>query len=211
MLFIGICGASGSGKTTLAEQLIKDLAVPTTVVHQDCYYLDHSEMSFEERCKLNYDEPKIFDHDLLYDDVCTLLSGKPITRKSYDFTIHARADTNELIYPNEVMIVEGIHAFFDKRLCDKMYLKLYISVEPDICLLRRITRDIKERGRDIDSISTQYLNTVKPMYDKYIRNYINDADVIVTRGGKNAKIVDILAGYVRDQLTLDHKKMENLS
>ena len=211
MLFIGICGASGSGKTTLAEQLIKDLAVPTTVVHQDCYYLDHSEMSFEERCKLNYDEPKIFDHDLLYDDVCTLLSGKPITRKSYDFTIHARADTNELIYPNEVMIVEGIHAFFDKRLCDKMYLKLYISVEPDICLLRRITRDIKERGRDIDSISAQYLNTVKPMYDKYIRNYINDADVIVTRGGKNAKIVDILAGYVRDQLTLDHKKMENLS
>ena len=211
MLFIGICGASGSGKTTLAEQLIKDLAVPTTVVHQDCYYLDHSEMSFEERCKLNYDEPKIFDHDLLYDDVCTLLSGKPITRKSYDFTIHARADTNELIYPNEVMIVEGIHAFFDKRLCDKMYLQLYISVEPDICLLRRITRDIKERGRDIDSISAQYLNTVKPMYDKYIRNYINDADVIVTRGGKNAKIVDILAGYVRDQLTLDHKKMENLS
>ena len=90
-----------------------------------------------------------------------------------------------------------------------MYLKLYISVEPDICLLRRITRDIKERGREIDNISAQYLNTVKPMYDKYIRNYITDADVIVTRGGKNARIVDILAGYVRDQLTLDHKKSEN--
>ena len=208
MLFLGICGASGSGKTTLAEELIKDLAVPTTVIHQDCYYLDHSEMPFEARCKLNYDEPKIFDHDLLYEDICTLLSGKPITRKSYDFTLHARADTQELIYPNEVMIVEGIHAFYDKRLCDKMYLKLYISVEPDICLLRRITRDIKERGREIDNISAQYLNTVKPMYDKYIRNYITDADVIVTRGGKNARIVDILAGYVRDQLTLGHKKSE---
>ncbi len=200
MLFIGICGASGSGKTTLAEQLIKDLEVPTTVVHQDCYYLDHSEMSFEERCKLNYDEPKIFDHDLLYDDVCTLLSGKPITRKSYDFTIHARADTNELIYPNEVMIVEGIHAFFDKRLCDKMYLKLYISVEPDICLLRRIERDIIERGRDIQGIGEQYLNSVKPMFDRYIRNYIHDADVIVANGGKNARIVDILAGEVKDEL-----------
>ena len=105
MLFLGICGASGSGKTTLAEELIKDLAVPTTVIHQDCYYLDHSEMPFEERCKLNYDEPKIFDHDLLYEDICTLLSGKPITRKSYDFTLHARADTQEFIYPNEVMIV----------------------------------------------------------------------------------------------------------
>ena len=210
MLFIGICGASGSGKTTLAEQLIQDLAVPVTVIHQDCYYLDHPEMTFEERCKLNYDEPKIFDHDLLYEDICALLEGKCITRKNYDFSLHARADTQELIEPNEVLIVEGIHAFYDKRLCDKMYLKLYISVEPDICLLRRITRDIKERGREIDNISAQYLNTVKPMYDKYIRNYINDADVIVARGGKNAKIVDILAGYVRDQLTLDHKKaMEN--
>ena len=211
MLFIGICGASGSGKTTLAEELTRDLAVPTTVIHQDGYYLDHPDMSFEERCKLNYDEPKIFDHDLLYEDICTLLDGRSITRKSYDFTQHARADTNEIVTPNEVLIVEGIHTFYDQRLCDRMYLKLYISVEPDICLLRRITRDIKERGRDIDSISAQYLNTVKPMYDKYIRNYINDADVIVTRGGKNAKIVDILAGYVRDQLTLDHKKMENPS
>ena len=207
MLFLGICGASGSGKTTLAEELIKDLAVPTTVIHQDCYYLDHSDMSFEERCKLNYDEPRIFDHDLLYQDICDLLSGKSITRKSYDFSRHARADTQELIEPNEVLIVEGIHAFYDKRLCDLMYLKLYISVEPDICLLRRISRDIKERGREIDNIAAQYLNTVKPMYDKYIRNYVLDADVIVTRGGKNAKIVDILAGYVRDQLTLDHQKL----
>ncbi len=205
MLFIGICGASGSGKTTLAEELTRDLAVPTTVIHQDGYYLDHSEMSFEERCKLNYDEPKIFDHDLLYEDICTLLSGQSITRKSYDFSRHARADTNEIVRPNEVLIVEGIHAFYDQRLCDRMYLKLYISVEPDICLLRRISRDIKERGRDIDNISDQYLSTVKPMYDKYIRNYIHDADVIVTRGGKNAKIVDILAGYVRDQLAADHK------
>ena len=209
MLFIGICGASGSGKTTLADQLTADLAVPTTVIHQDCYYLDHSDMSFEDRCKLNYDEPGIFDHDLLYQDICTLLEGKSITRKSYDFTRHARADTNEEIVPNEVLIVEGIHTFYDKRLCDKMYLKLYISVEPDICLLRRISRDIKERGREIDNIAAQYLDTVKPMYDKYIRNYIHDADVIVARGGKNAKIVDILAGYVRDQLTLDHKKSEN--
>ena len=162
-------------------------------------------MTYEERCKLNYDEPGIFDHDLLYSDICALLDGRTITRKSYDFARHARADTDEIVVPNEVLIVEGIHAFFDKRLCDRMYLKLYISVEPDICLLRRISRDIKERGRDIDNISDQYLSTVKPMYDKYIRNYIHDADVIVTRGGKNAKIVDILAGYVRDQLAADHK------
>ena len=96
------------------------------------YYQD---MSYEERCHLNYDEPFIFDHDLLYQDICTLMEGKPISRKLYDFSQHARADDGILIYPSEVLIVEGIHAFYDKRLCDKMYLKLYISVEPDICLL----------------------------------------------------------------------------
>ncbi len=210
MLFIGICGASGSGKTTLAEELIRDLGVPVTVIHQDGYYLDHPDMSFEERCHLNYDEPSIFDHELLYRDICELMDGRPIRRKVYDFSRHARGEDGEWVEPNEVLIVEGIHAFYDKRLCDRMYLKLYISVEPDICLLRRISRDIKERGRAIDNIADQYLATVKPMYDRYIRNYVHDADVIVARGGKNAKIVDILAGYIRDQLLADEQKEKNL-
>ena len=105
-----------------------------------------------------------------------------------------------MIQPADVLIVEGIHAFYDKRLCEKMYLKLYISVEPDICLLRRITRDINDRGRQIDNIAAQYLTTVMPMYDLYIRNYVHEADVIVARGGKNARIVEILAGYLRDKL-----------
>ena len=99
-----------------------------------------------------------------------------------------------------MVVVEGIHAFFDDRLRDKMFLKLYINVEPDICLLRRIKRDIRDRGRQIEDISEQYRTTVKPMYEKYIRNYANDADVIVTRGGKNARIVEILAGYLRSEL-----------
>ncbi|MBQ2699945.1 MAG: uridine kinase, partial [Clostridia bacterium] len=119
------------------------------------------------------------------------------------YSQHRRADSDELIYPCDVMILEGIHSFYDERLCELMYLKLYMSVEPDICLLRRIQRDITERGRAIDNISIQYLSTVKPMYDKYIRNYIHQADVIVAHGGKNARIVDILAGYVRDEV---HKR-----
>ena len=110
------------------------------------------------------------------------------------------SDLNEMIEPRDVMILEGIHCFHDERLRDLMYLKLYMKVEPDICLLRRIERDIKERGRDIDGIAMQYLTTVKPMYDKYIRNYIQYADVIVAGGGRNARIVDILAGYVQDEL-----------
>ena len=203
MLFIGICGASGSGKSTLAEELCKAIGASCYVINQDAYYRDHSHLTFEERCLLNYDEPAIFDHDLLLEDITKLLAGQPITKKGYDYSQHRRADSNDLIYPCDVMILEGIHSFYDERLCELMYLKLYMSVEPDICLLRRIQRDITERGRAIDNISMQYLSTVKPMYDKYIRNYIHQADVIVAHGGKNARIVDILSGYVRDEL---HKR-----
>lgn len=200
MLFIGICGASGSGKSTLAESLARKLGDRCYVLQQDAYYLDHANLTFDERAVLNYDEPAIFDHDLLLSDIRALMAGQPITRKAYDYAQHRRADTEDVIQPHDVLILEGIHSFHDPRLCELMYLKLYMNVEPDICLLRRIQRDIKDRGREIDGISAQYLNTVKPMYDKYIRNYINEADVIVARGGKNARIVDILAGYVQDEL-----------
>ena len=200
MLFIGICGASGSGKSTLARELVRDMGVKSVVLNQDAYYLDHPDLTFQERVKLNYDEPCIFDHDLLYDDVCRLMRGESITRKAYDFAQHRRADTDQIISPAPVLIVEGIHAFYDPRLMEKMFLKLYINVEPDICLLRRIRRDIKDRGRDIDSISTQYRETVKPMYDRYIRNYIHDADVVVMKGGKDNRIVPILAGYLQSTL-----------
>lgn len=200
MLFIGICGASGSGKTTLTEELVREVGASSTVINQDAYYLDYPDLSFEERTRLNFDQPGIFDHELLFEDIKTLLSKQPITRKAYDFTKYERNDQEELVYPADVLIVEGIHAFYDERLCRLMFLKLYINVEPDICLLRRFNRDFKERARSIDSITRQYLSTVKPMYDKYIRNYINEADVIVTRGGKNARVVEILAGYLRDAL-----------
>lgn len=203
MIFIGICGASGSGKTTLALELCHAIGASCTLINQDTYYLDHPDMTFEERCKLNYDEPCIFDHDLLYQDVCDLMDGKSVPRKAYDYSEHRRAPSTEIMHPADVIIVEGIHAFYDERLCEKMFLKLYVNVDPDICLLRRINRDILERGRHIESITDQYLATVRPMYEKYIRNYVNSADVIVARGGKNAKIVEILAGYMHDALTED--------
>ena len=204
MLVIGICGASGSGKSTLAYELCEAIGKSCTVINHDCYYKDNSHLPFEERSHLNYDEPEIFDHDLFLADMQLLMNGQPITRKAYDYTQHRRADRlDELIYPTDVLIIEGIHVFYDKRLCDLMFLKLYMSVEPDICLLRRITRDINERGRSIENISEQYLSTVKPMFDKHIRNYIELADVIVAHGGRNARIKDILAGYVRDELGLE--------
>lgn len=200
MIFIGICGASGSGKSTLAQSLADVLGARCYVLQQDCYYRDHSHLPFEERTTLNYDEPSIFDHDQLLQDVQALMNGQSITRKGYDYANHRRADSDELIAPPDVLILEGIHCFHDPRLLQLMYLKLYMNVDADICLLRRIERDIKERGRSIDSISTQYRMTVRPMFEEYIRGYINLADVIVARGGKNARIVDILAGYVSDEL-----------
>ena len=203
MLFIGICGASGSGKSTLAEELARMVNKSILIINQDAYYYDHPDMSFEERCRLNYDEPSIFDHDLLLEDVRALLSGQRVLRKRYDYTAHRRApQAEEYLEPHDVIVVEGIHAFYDERLRDMMDLKLFVRVDSDICLLRRIQRDINERGRAIDNISTQYLTTVKPMFDQYIRNYEQYADVIVARGGKNAKITEILAGYVNNDLHL---------
>lgn len=203
MLFIGICGASGSGKSTLANELAKMVNRSILIINQDAYYKNHPDLSFEERCRLNYDEPSIFDHDLLLDDVRQLLEGKPVPKKGYDYANHCRADkTDEILEPQDVIIVEGIHAFYDERLRAMMDLRLYVHVEPDVSLLRRIQRDIKERGRQIDGISAQYMSTVKPMFDRYIRNYEQYADVIVAGGGKNAKITEILAGYINNDLHL---------
>ena len=200
MLFIGICGASGSGKSTLAEGLQQELGDRCLVLQQDAYYLDHPDMTFEQRVKLNYDEPTIFDHDLLLQDVQTLMAGQPITRKHYDYARHRRDDLDVLLYPRDVVILEGIHTFSDARLRELMFLKLYVKLDPDICLLRRIRRDIKERGRDIDGIITQYLTTVKPMYEQYIKHYAADADIIVSGDDSKHRIIDLLVGYVQDAL-----------
>ena len=203
MLFIGICGASGSGKSTLAQELATMVNRSILIINQDAYYLDHPDLSFEERCRLNYDEPSVFDHDLLLEDVKKLLAGERVPKKRYDYTRHYRADVpGVFMEPHDVIIVEGIHAFYDPRLRDMMDMKLYMHVESDICLLRRIERDIKERGRQIDNISMQYTTTVKPMFDQYIRNYEQYADVIVAGGGKDAKITEILAGYINNDLHL---------
>ena len=203
MLFIGICGASGIGKSTLAQELATMVNRSILIINQDAYYLDHPDLSFEERCRLNYDEPSVFDHDLLLEDVKKLLAGERVPKKRYDYTRHCRADVpGVFMEPHDVIIVEGIHAFYDPRLRDMMDMKLYMHVESDICLLRRIERDIKERGRQIDNISMQYTTTVKPMFDQYIRNYEQYADVIVAGGGKDAKITEILAGYINNDLHL---------
>ena len=197
MIIVGICGASGSGKSTLAKRIQDSLACSCVIIGQDCYYRNFPELPFSERIKLNYDEPEIFDFDELLSDIALLESGQPISTKGYDYVNYLRADTPDvLIQPPEVLVLEGIHMFYDKRLCEKMALKVYLQVDVDICLLRRIKRDIKVRGRSIDNIAEQYLETVKPVYEKYIVNYINDADFAVMRGGKNKMAIDAISAYL---------------
>ena len=199
MIVIGICGASGSGKSTLAEEIKAALSCRTVIIGQDWYYKDHSHLPFEERVELNYDAPAIFDYDELYGDVTALSQGRSITRKGYDYAQHMRADTDEIIDPPDVLILEGINIFYEKRLRDLMHLKVYMHVDVDVCLLRRIQRDIKERGRAIDGIAHQYLSTVKPMYELHVSKYIKLCDFAVMRGGRNRQSIEAITAYV-DQL-----------
>ena len=196
MLIIGICGASGSGKSTMAKALCQRVEKSCIYIKQDSYYKDHPELCFEERERINYDEPEAFEHDALRDDLIRLRNGQSITAKEYDYTQHRRCDPGFTIEPADVVLIEGIHVFYDPEVRDLMDFKIYIQVDPDVCLLRRVKRDIRDRGRNIESVYRQYLETVKPMYEKHIRNYVEHADLIVARGGKNARIVDILAHYI---------------
>ena len=200
-IFIGIAGGTGSGKTTLTEHLVSRFGDDIAVVHHDNYY-KRQDRPFAERCLQNYDHPDAFETSLLVEHLKALKAGRSIQCPVYSYVDHNRTDETVEVFPTKVIIVEGIHAFYDARLRAMMDLKLYMHVESDICLLRRIQRDINERGRQIDNISSQYITTVKPMFDQYIRNYEQYADVIVAGGGKDAKITEILAGYINNDLHL---------
>ena len=199
MILIAICGASASGKTSLAQNIVNSLnksGKKSMILSIDSYYICHPELPFSERTLLNYDAPESFDFTLLKSDIARLSGGKPITTKCYDFGLHLRHDTDELIYPPDVLVLEGIHTFADKELLSKCDLKLYVDTDSDVCIVRRMCRDTKKRDRTVDAIAAQYLDTVKPMFDQYIRLYKNDADLCVVGGGHNEKAVSCICTYI---------------
>ncbi|MBO4848848.1 MAG: uridine kinase [Clostridia bacterium] len=205
MIIIGICGASGSGKSTLAKEIKNSLDCETVIIGQDCYYKDQSYKPFEERVTTDYDDPEIFDYDELINDMNLLADGKPITKKGYDYANHVRADSDELIQPPDVVILEGIHVFYNKELMDRMSLKVYMHVDPDMCLLRRMLRDTQERGREIEGVARQYCKTVKPWYDEVISKYIRRADFAVMHGGRNQRAIDAISAYITVELWAERR------
>ena len=196
ILVIGIAGGSGSGKTTLMKNIIETFGPAITVISHDNYYKRHDELTYEERCKLNYDEPAAFETDLMVRQLEQLRQGREILCPVYDFTVHNRSDETLCIKPERVIIVEGILIFADKALRDLMDIKIFVDTDADIRVCRRIKRDVKKRGRSLESVIAQYQETVKPMHEKYVEPSKKYADIVVPEGGKNLVALAMIQGYI---------------
>ena len=200
IMIIGIAGGTGSGKTTLTNRLKERFGENVTVIYHDNYYKRHDEMTYEERCLLNYDHPDAFDTDLMIEHIQALKAGKSIECPIYDFTVHNRSDRTMVIKPTKVIIVEGILIFQNVYLRNQMDIKIFVDTDADVRILRRILRDVEERGRSLESVVTQYLTTVKPMHEQFVEPSKRAADLIVLEGGQNVVALDILIQRVHNHI-----------
>ena len=192
-LIIGISGGTGSGKTRFTKELIERCDSNSIVcISQDSYYKDLSHISYEERCNVNFDSPNSIDFDELNNDIQSLISDKNTNIPVYSFQRHKRLDETLRVDPKPIIIIEGIFAYHDPRIRNLINCKVYVDTPADIRILRRAKRDINKRDRTIESIFSQYINTVKPMHEKFIEPTINYADIIVKDGGKNAMAIGII-------------------
>mgnify|MGYP001047750963 CR=1 FL=1 len=201
MLLIGIAGGTGSGKTTLAKGLCDQLGTNSAVlIPHDCYYRHLPDIPFKERSHLNYDHPDAFETDLLVTHLRQLRAGQPIELPSYDFTTYLRTAQTTNIQPKQVVIVEGILVLAEASLRDLFDIKVYVDTDADVRVLRRMLRDIAERGRTLDSVCRQYLETVKPMHDAFVEPSKRYADIIIPRGGQNMVALGILSSRINEFL-----------
>ena len=200
ILVIGIAGGTGSGKTTLMNNLIDQFRDHVTLLSHDNYYKRHDDLTYEERCKLNYDEPAALETDLMAAHLELLRQGQAIDCPVYDFTQHNRSDRTIRIVPRKVIIVEGILIFENKELRDLMDIRIFVDTDADVRLCRRILRDVEERGRSLESVLSQYQNTVKPMHEMYVEPSKKFANIIVPEGGQNYVALDMITGRIRRHL-----------
>ncbi len=195
---IGVAGGSGSGKTTVVRRIVESLGEQQVVVlEHDRYYRDHPELRLEERAALNYDHPDSLETDLLVRHVDELKAGRPIELPVYDFTRHARRRESETVHPASVIIVEGILILADRALRELMDVKVFVDTDDDARFIRRLKRDVAERGRTMESVVDQYLSTVKPMYLEFVEPAKRYADIIIPRGGHNEVAVSMMLTLIR--------------
>lgn len=204
-VIIGIAGGSASGKSSIAERLKREFENSNSVViiRQDDYYKDQSHLTFEERVKTNYDHPFAFDNELLNQHLDDLVAGKPIRKPTYDYVNHTRSDIIEIIEPCDVIVLEGLFVLESEDLRNRLDIKIFVDTDADIRFIRRMIRDVKERGRKLDSIVEQYTTTVRVMHDLFIEPSKRYADVIVPEGGKNEVAIDLLTTKI-SSIIQDH-------
>lgn len=200
-VIIGIAGGSGSGKTSVTKAIYNHFKGESIdVIEQDAYYRDQSHLPFEERLKTNYDHPLAFDNDLLIVHLQQLQEGKAIEKPVYDYALHTRSEQVVIVEPKNVIILEGILVLDDERLRDMMDIKLFVDTDADIRIIRRIARDINERGRTLDSVVDQYINVVRPMHNQFIEPTKRYADIIIPEGGHNHVAIDLLITKIQTVL-----------
>lgn len=199
-MIIGIAGGTGSGKTTLTLRLKEEFGADVSVLNHDSYYKSHDDLPYEARCKLNYDHPDAFDTERMIRDLESLRRGEPILCPVYDYSIHNRSQETVEVLPTRVIVVEGILIFQNQQLRSLMDIKLFVDTDADVRILRRILRDVKERGRSLDSVVEQYLTTVKPMHEAFVEPSKRYADLIVPEGGYNVVALDMLIQRVRSHV-----------
>ena len=200
ILVIGIAGGSGSGKTTLMNNIVSRFSEDITVLSHDSYYIRHDDMTYEERCQLNYDEPAALETELMVKHLDLLRQGQAIDCPVYDFTVHNRSDEVTRIEPSRIIIVEGILIFEDEALRDLMDIRIFVDTDADIRLCRRVKRDVNKRGRSLESVLTQYQQTVKPMYEKYVEPSKKYAHILVPEGGKNTVAQEFIISLLEKHL-----------
>ena len=200
VLTIGIAGGTGSGKTTITRRIQRSFGDRVCTLYHDNYYKARDDIPFEERARLNYDEPDAFDTDLMVRQLRQLQRGESVLCPVYDFTVHNRSDRTIRIDPAPVILVEGILILADRELCDAMDIKVFVDTDADVRILRRIVRDVRDRGRSLESVMNQYLTTVKPMHERYVEPSRRRADIIIPEGGHNEVAMDLLVERVRAHL-----------
>jgi len=201
MVIIGIAGGTGSGKTTVVTKIAKSLPQENiTILPQDAYYRNNSELSFDERTKINYDHPNSIDFDLLLSHIHHLKKGKSIEQPIYSYITHSRSDDYKVVHAEEILIVEGILVFTNELLRNLCDIKIFVHTDADDRLIRRIRRDITERGRDVAEVLNRYEKTLKPMHNQFIEPTMKYADMIVPVGGENKVAIDVLVSMIKEKI-----------